>query len=336
MKNKTASRSKIPQTNHTWFLCLRELPLEKSEESTRIALLMILDLTQDEAIRLDIYETLPDPEFVWQQLWKSMSQPELKDQSAQRPKEIIFEQADLLKTLTPALREIQVGAHLGEPPAMVDALITGLIQSLSNSPQELPGLLSVPGTNPKMIASLFDSAAYFYRSAPWKRMIDYQTLSVFLDPPGERIFVQVMGHGGVEYGLTFYTSWEDVLRLFEHTDSPMDSLPEAGVNGLTFETQGNLPIEDQAGIRKYGWKTTGRKLYPLPVTFSKDGEAERPTRQDLLYYEALMRGLPEFIDRHLVEDGQGDFNPVEAIIESRHYDGPLRLTIHYLRGFTSR
>ena len=275
---------------------------------------------------------MPDPEFVRQQVWKSISQPELEGQSPHRPKEIFFEQDDLLNVLSAPLHEIRVGAHLGEPPPIIDELIIGLSQSLINSPHELPGLLSVPGTNPKMIASLFSSAADFYRAAPWKRLVDYQTLAVFIDPPGKQLYVQVMGNGGIEYGLTYYTSWEDVLRLFEHADSPVDSLPDSGVHGLTFETKTDLPPEDQTGMRKYGWKTAGRKACPLPVTFTKEGEAERPGRQDLLFLEALMRGLPGFIEDQLIEDEQGDYKPVEAIIETRHFDGPVSLAIRYPAG----
>jgi hypothetical protein len=332
MKNKNASPAQLSQTSEQWFLILREFPLEQNGKTTTLALLLILDLSQEEALRLDIYETLPDPEFVRQQLWNTMSQPELEDHLPHRPIEIIIEQPELLKELAPALQNIQVAAQLGSPPPVVDALISELRLTLESVPQELPGLLSVPGTNPRMIASLFDSAAVFYRAAPWRRLIDYQTFSVTIDPPGQQIFVQVMGNGGIEFGLTFYTSWEDVLRVFKNANSPMELLPESGIHGLTYETRDDLPPEDQSGIRKYGWKTAGRKACPLPVTFTKEGEAERPTRQHLLYFEALIRGLPEFIAHQLVDDGLGDLKPVEATIETRHFDGSVRLTIRYPAG----
>jgi tetratricopeptide (TPR) repeat protein len=332
MKNKNASPAQLSQTSDQWFLSLLELPLDQNGKITTLAMLLILDLSQDKALRLDIYEIMPDPEFVRQQLWKTMIEPELEDQVPQRPKEILIEQPELLKALAPSLRNIQVAAQLGSPPPMVDALIAELGQSLDNLPQELPGLLSVPGTNPRMIANLFDSAAYFYRAMPWRRLIDYQTLSVAIDPPGQQLYVQVMGNGGIEFGLTFYTSWEDVLRVFKNFNSPMELLPESGIHGLTFEPRDDLPSEDQSGMRKYGWKTAGRKACPLPVTFTKEGEAERPTRQHLLFFEALMRGLPEFITHHLVEDEQGNIEPVEVIIETRHFDGSARLTVRYPAG----
>jgi tetratricopeptide (TPR) repeat protein len=332
MKNKTESLIQLPQTSETWFLCLRELTLEPKSKTDRAELLFIMNLSRNEVIRLDVFETLPDSELVRQQLWESMSQPELEGQSPQRPKEVRFEQPELLKELAPSLRNIQVVAHPGETPPIVDALIAEMSQSLSSAPEELPGLLSVPGTDPKMIASLFDGAAAFYRAAPWKRIIDYQTLSVIIDPPGQQLYVQVMGNGGIEYGLALYTSWEDVLRAFEGADSPLELLPESGIHGLTYETKGDLPSEDQSGMRKYGWKSAGRKACPLPVTFTKDGGAERPSRQELLYYEALLRGLPEFIAHHLIQDEQGDFEPVEAEIKSHHFDGPVQLKIHYPAG----
>jgi tetratricopeptide (TPR) repeat protein len=331
-KNKTASLFQLPQTPESWFLSLRELSLAPESQTTRLALLLILDLTQNKAIRLDIYESLPDLEFVQQQLWNTIRQPELEGVLPHRPYEIQFEQPELLNGLAAALQNIQVATRLGDPPPMIDALIAELSQTLVSSQQELPGLLSVPEANPKMIASLFDSAIVFYHAAPWKRLIDYQTLSVVIDPPGQELYVQVMGNGGIEFGLTFYTSWEDVLRVFKHANSPMELLPVAGIHGLTFEARDDLPSEDQSGMRKYGWKTAGKRAYPLPVTFTKDGEAERPNHQHLLYFEALMRSLPEFVREYLVEDEQGDFQPVEAVMETRHFDGPVRLTIRYPAG----
>ncbi len=102
---------------------------------------------------------------------------------------------------------------------MVDALIAGLNESFTTMPEEIPGLLSIPGTDPKMIAKLFEAAAIFYRAAPWKRLADYQSLAVTIDPPGQQLFVQVMGNGGMEFGLSLYTAWEDVVRMFEQADT---------------------------------------------------------------------------------------------------------------------
>ncbi len=62
------------------------------------------------------------------------------------------------------------------------------------------------------------------------------------------------------------------------------------MHGLTFESRSDLPSEDQEALRKYGWKAAGRKAYPMPIIFTADGEAKRPDRQELLYYEALLRG----------------------------------------------
>jgi tetratricopeptide (TPR) repeat protein len=332
MRQKPGSPLQLPQTVDTWFVCLREISLQLSGAAVIPTVLLLLDLTREELLGFDVYETRPDAEVVRQQLWKLMLQPQMGYKTPHRPQEIKFEQADLMREIIPSLGEIHVATSLDKAPPLVDALIYGLIQTLDNPPTELPGLLSVPGTDPKMIACLFDAAAFFYQAAPWKRIIDYQTMAVTIDPPGQQLFVQVMGNGGMEFGLTLYTAWEDVLRIFEHADSPLDFLPESGMHGLTFGTKDDLPAEDRSAMRKYGWKTAGRMACPLPVTFTKDGGAERPSRQELLFYEALLRGLPTFIERNLVEDSEDDFEPVEAVIESQNFDGPVRMTIRYPAG----
>jgi tetratricopeptide (TPR) repeat protein len=225
-----------------------------------------------------------------------------------------------------------VASSVAAAPALVDAFIAGLKDTFSSTPEELPGLLSVPGTDPKMIARLFDAAALFYRAAPWKRVANFQTLAVTIDPPGQQLFVQVMGNGGMEFGLSLYTAWEDVVGMFQEAASPLELVPGNGLHGLTFESKDDLPDEDQAGVRKYGWKAAGRKAYPMPIIFTADADARRPDRQELLYYEALLRALPGFIEHNLVPAGPGEYQAAEAVIETQHADGAVRLTIRYPAG----
>lgn len=331
MKLKYASVNRLRQTSDIWFLCVREIPLNLMSTTLRPAVMLIMNLTDEQVLAIEPFESPPDATSIQEYLLRTMSQsdPELK--LPYRPSQVFFDQDDLLKELAPALQEIQVATGLAETPPLVDAFIADIAQALLQPPKELPGLLSIPGVDPKMVASLFDAAAYFYRAAPWKRIANTQTIAVQIDPPGQELFVQVMGNGGMEFGLTLYTSWEDVLHVFEHADSPLELVPESGMHGLSFEAMQNLPAEDQRAIRKHGWKTASHKACPMPVIFTKSGEAERPSRQYLLYYEVLMRGLPEFINNHLIEDGM-DFKPAEALIETRHYDGQVRLTMRYPAG----
>lgn len=332
MKNKPVALNQLPQTDESWFACLRPLNVKLEGSDGLPTILILTSLTDEIVLHLDVYGASPPAEMLRETLLQAMRQPEQGDLTPRRPKEVQFEQADLLEQIAPALRSIQVAASQGEAPALVDVLITELTATLGAGQSELPGLLSVPGTDPKMIASLFEAAAGFYRRAPWKRIADVQSLAVTIDPPDQQVFVQVMGNGGMEFGLSLYTSWDDVLCMFQDADSPLEILPESGMHGLTFESKEDLPAADREALRKYGWKTAGRKAHPMPVIFTKDGQAERPPRQELLVYEALLRGLPAFIEQHLVEDGRGDFKPATAVIESRHADGPVRLTIEYPAG----
>jgi tetratricopeptide (TPR) repeat protein len=332
MKTKPVALNQLPQTSEVWIVCQRALSLELGNITASPTMLAVLNLTDSYILRLDVYESEPEPELVRDLLLHMMRMPEQEELSPHRPKEVMFEQAALLEAIAPALREIKVATSAGEAPPMLDNLISELNQAFASAPVELPGLLSIPGTNPKMIASLFEAAAGFYRLAPWKRIANDQTLAVTIDPPGEQLFVQVLGNGGMEFGLSLYRSWEDVVRMFEYASSPMELVPETGVHGLTFEDKNDLPPDDQEALRKYGWKTAGRKACPMPIIFTTDGGAIRPERQELLYYEALLRALPGFIEQNLTPDGRGDFQATEAVIETRSADGPVRLTIGYPAG----
>lgn len=332
MKTKSPALKQLPQKHETWFFCQRTLAMELGGEAVEPTVLALVNLTDMQILQLNIYESALDAAVGRDLLLQAMSQPVQGSQSPHRPATVMFEQADLMQALAPTLGEIQVEASLGQAPPLIDTILSELAHAFVKTPAEVPGLLSVAGTNPKMIASLFEAASQFYRAAPWKTIFDAQTLAVTIDPPGEELFVQVMGNGGMEFGLSLYRSWEDVLRMFEFAGSPLDILPEAGIHGLTFEAKSDLPPEDQAALRKYGWKIAGSKACPMPVIFTRGGGVERPSRQELLHYEALLRGLPGFIANHLTPDGLGDFLATEAVIETHNADGPVRLTFRYPAG----
>jgi tetratricopeptide (TPR) repeat protein len=332
MKNKPIPLNQLPQTSENWLVFQRTLDRDLNGALPSPTVLAVVNLQNLQVLRLDIYESAPEADLVRSTLLQAMSQPEQEGVSPHRPKEVKFEQADLFKEIAPALREIQVAASIGEAPPVFDMLIDEVANAFARSPEALPGLLATPGADPKMMAGFFDAAAGFYKAAPWKRIADFQTLAVRIDPPGEQLFVQVMGNGGMEFGLSLYRSWEDVLRMFEFAGSPLDILPESGLHGLTFESKNNLPPDDQDALRKYGWKTAGRKACPMPVIYHKNGSVERPPRAELLAYEALLRGLPRFIENNLTPDGSDDFLPVETVIETTNVDGPVRLTIRYPAG----
>jgi tetratricopeptide (TPR) repeat protein len=331
-KRKPNSPAQLPQTDETWFFCLRDMPLDYEVLGLKPTILILLDLSDERILRLDVYDSPPEADLVGMQLLQAITEPVQDGVLPHRPSEIQFENADLLSAVAPVLSGIRVAASVAAAPDLVDAFIAGLRDTFGSLPTEVPGLLSVPGTDPKMIARLFDAAAIFYRAAPWKQVTNDQTLAVTIDPPGQELFVQVMGNGGMEFGLSLYTDWDDVVGMFQEADSPLDLVPEAGMHGLTFESKADLPDEDQEGVRKYGWKAAGRKAYPMPIIFTAEGEARRPDRQELLYYEALLRGLPGFIEHKLIPAGGGEYQAAEAMVETQHADGAVRLTIRYPAG----
>ncbi len=67
------------------------------------------------------------------------------------------------------------------------------------------------------------------------------------------------------------------------------------------------------------------------MIYREDG-FERPDRQELIVYEGLLRTLPDFILSSLKADGQGDYSPAEATLNTKTYDGPVTVTMRYPAG----
>ncbi len=335
-KSKTSlSPGDLPQNIETWYVLVRQIDLVtelKDGSSVQPYLFLLTDQTNDLILQVDLAASEPDAETVKDKLFQAMTNPAPSaGVKPHRPQQVQFEKETLFTAVSPSLWEIGVSTSRGKAPEMVEDVIEEMIETIGGESSAPMGLLSVEGVTPRQVADLFAAAAQFHHAAPWKHLEDVQVIAAHIDPPGIDRYVQFMGHGGMEFGLVLYADWEGVLHIFKHANNPLENLPEAGFHSLTFESLDYLPPEDVEGIRKYGWKAAARKVYPLPMIYHEDG-FERPDRQELLVYEALLRTLPDFVSNSLKDDGQGDYAPAEATLSAQTHDGPTSVTLRYPAG----
>lgn len=325
----------LPQVDETWRLAVREVTLKiKGEEAARMPshALIIADEEASEIYSMEAFEGFPNAEVTRQVLMDCMRKPpEYAPQKPRRPREVIFEDSKLFHALKPDLHDMGVIASLGPASEAMDDIIDDLAETLDALQDEPPGLLSVEGTTPRMIADLFDAAAAFYRAAPWKNLENHQTMAAHLEPGAQDVFVQVLGNGEMEFGLVIYYAWDEVLSAFRHSNDPLEHVPPGGWHSVTYGSEDEMPTQDVVDTRKYGWKIASRRAYPLPMIFMKDGFV-RPPRQELIAFEALLRAVPLFAKEHLRGDGQGDYTPAQAEVSVKTHDGPVMVHFKYPGG----
>jgi tetratricopeptide (TPR) repeat protein len=336
MTRSRKSLLKLPQRQETWYLAVRELQIwitPPGEEPSHPNVALVVNLDQGLIQSFEIYPSPPTPGQVIETLFEAMrSQPPGSSQRPHRPKQIHFEDEILIEAMASALEEINVSAALQPEEEMVDEIVAEMTEHLMGGSPDIPGLLSQKDVTPELIEALFNAAAQYYRAAPWVHLTNMQPLAIQVEPDTEPCYVVVMGNGGVEYGLVLYKQWDDFMLQFDLVDNPLDMLPPEGAHSLFFGDITQVPFDDLDAIEEYGWEVVDEEGYPIPAVFTRDGEAKRPERADLLWYEAALRAIPKFVPEHLKSNDQGDYHKTRAEFTISTHSGKTKVAIEYPAG----
>lgn len=334
-RKATTSPGELPQRSDTWHLTLRQMDLTgylEDGSSVQPYIFLLTDPAKERILASELLVQAPDAESVRQLLFKAMTDPdELRRQKAFRPQKVSFEDTALVQQLAPSLEEIGVQAGYADPIEDIDMIIAEIEDSLTSEAPELPGLLSVEGVTPELIGDLFAAAAEFYRAAPWRYLADNQPLAITLSPPGKQGFVQLMGNAGLEFGLVLYWNWDEVLRVYQFDSDPLAHIPESGMRSLSYDSVELAPSADLEAQETHGWEVASEEAFPIPIIYTAE-TAERPPREELLAYTALLRAIPCFATETLQSDEEGDYLPGKGNFEIETQDGPISVTIEYPAG----
>jgi len=332
---KDQTPASLPQSTEAWYFLVRQLNTEIDHNGTIIKhpyLMLLIDAQNGLLLGMDALQTPPKPQQILRFLFSKMIQPNRSTHlKPARPKVVQFERAQQAQTLAPDLAEIGIQARQAAAPGEIDQLVEEIEQMLAGAAEEIPGLLHNKEITPGMVAELFSAAADFFRAAPWDVLSDDQPLAVEFSPPGKKSFVQLMGNSGLQFGLVLYWNWEDLLQVYHGGSDPLDSIPASGWRSFTFESPDHLPQSDLQAVETFDWEIANEEAYPIPATFFPDS-IERPTRQELVYYQALLRSIPLFIKEALQAGKSLDPLPFEAEFSTATFDGPMRVKITYPGG----
>jgi len=325
----------VPQSTDTWYFASRRLRawiVAEDDEPVRPYLLIVVNLSTGLIQNLTVGKK-PVPEEAQKTLFTAMTRPPrgLKIEP-QRPARIFFEDRQLQQSLAPALQEVGVQTMYRPRPGELDELVEELEAQLGGDRAEIPDLLSGVRVTAKMIGALFAAAADFYRAAPWVQLANEDVLAIRVPPQKEPYFVSVMGQGGVEYGLALYKKWEDVQRMYLPHDDPLEVVSPGGSHSLLFNDITEVPFDDLDAIEKYGWDVADPGAYPVPSIFLPPDQVRRPGRDEILWYEAALRAIPEFVRQHWSVSPQGEAQPAEARIPATTAAGAVMVEIKYPAG----
>lgn len=326
----------LPAADEHWLVVIHHLRVwitPPNEPPTRPYGLFIFVLENGYSVGNDLTPEPPTADQVQAALFKAMRKPPAITGAARRPAGIAIVDEKLAQALQPMLDEIDVRlAVVPEYPPEMDDILREF-EAHMNGSEEPPGLLSVKGVTPEFVGHLFAAAAEFYRARPWIALSNEQTLAVRVAPERKPRYVSIMGNGGVEYGLTVCEKWEDLERLFEAADDPMEALPDKGAHSLLFDPAMYVPFDDLDAIEQHGWEVVNPDAYPVPMVYHKASSTmRRPPLKDLRWDEAALRAIPIALRDSLKPTGLGDYAPFETTLEVTTHSGLVAVSVKYPGG----
>jgi tetratricopeptide (TPR) repeat protein len=330
------SVTKLPQVPETWLIGIAPLRIwiTPPNELPHHPWLIIVVSEESGMIRAsNLVPDEPTPAQVRDVLFNAMRKPERAAGKPARPQAIALAPSKIVKGLLALLAEadLEIDAYETELPPEFKDLVAELEEHLRGGPEH-PGYLSVAGVTPELVGAFFQAAAGFYRAAPWVQLNNYQVLALRHPAEQDYRYAIVMGQGGVEYGLAVYSRWADVERQFLNDENPLETIPKRGLHSFFYDTIDKVPFDDLEAIEKFGWELAAPKAYPIAIIVEAKGEPRRPSRGDLLWYEAALRSIPLVVRDYLKPNGRGDYEPVESTVEVATHSGTIPVAIKYPAG----
>jgi len=300
------------------------------EAPSRPWVVLVLNLQQGLIQYVDVLNHEPDSKTLLAILQKAMYRNEAALQiTPHRPNLISFEEVGMAETLRTSLGRTGINSRVLDRPKGVDDLLRELEENMRGQP-EIPGLLAGYGVKPALLEGLFAAAAYFYRAAPWSDLTDQHPLAITVGK--RKRYAIIMGAGGMEYGLSIYDKWKDLVQLYTGVDELTSMVPSGGMKALNFASITEVPFADLEAFSHYGWETPEEGLYAVPLVITADGEAKRPTRAELEWYEGALLAIPHFVESSLTIDEEGNFAAVDAAIDVETSRGIVTVQISYPAG----
>ena len=222
---------------------------------------------------------------------------EAATQAGSFPPAIEVREAEVASALAERIREAgsPIPVRAARLPG-VDKAMAAINQAMGGPPTAInasrPLLWAGWGHPEAWIAEVFRASAAYYRARPWRHFDNFPPV-VAETPAGGLWYLSIMGSGGREYGLAFYSDSDDVDRML---DDPR-ATPDGRLLGVTFDSGRDLPRPTRKEIAKAGWEVAAADAYPTLLALGTPaGGLRRADADDLVATLAAVAAWTEAID----------------------------------------
>jgi tetratricopeptide (TPR) repeat protein len=164
------------------------------------------------------------------------------------------------------------------------------------APDEPPSALDGRGVTVDMLRSFADAAATFYRAAPWRHLSDEDVIRIDAPkPPHGYAFAVVLGNAGHTFGVGFHASQaaHEAMRMIPTAAGVIDA------RAVIFDSGDGIPLADHDTWEQNDLPLAGPSAYPFAAHYLARGKASRPSREELVFLEGLMRAVAETTEEEM-------------------------------------
>jgi ST7 protein len=313
----------LPQEADVWQADFRQMPhwIKIAGEMVRPWTVLAASQSNDLVLAHQIPEDAPSAALLWDTLVQAMQHPAAGE--PHRPTELQVRPGERWESLRPHLEEIGVRLVGSEELDYLDDLFNNMIEHVHGKPQ--PGLLDMPGVTPQQIGSFYESAAYFFRQAPWKK-VGYESAirvesDMFQSGPW---FAVLMGQSGMTTGLALYEDLQALQQLWAGRRGDEENARRTVATSVTFGEEWEIPTADLDAAKKHGWQVARADAYPEVFHKERGMSVRPPLSWELTLMEGCLRAVPDFVARRQQDD------PAREVFTTPSSSGPLKLVLSWV------
>jgi len=286
---------RLPQSFDVWQVAARSVAatVQAGSGMAQHWMIVVVSITEGQILAFELTQEPPSANQIWQTLVKALAEP--ASGQPHRPTEVQVRPEERFVPLHTVLSDLGIDFTATHALDQIDEVFEQLAEQLPGRNQA--GLLDMPGMTPEVVGSFFESAAGYFRQAPWKQTGE-RTIKVecakFTSGPW---YAVLMGQGGMTCGLVLYDNLElvDRIKQADLTEEENARLTSALV--VVFGTKEDLTEADLEAAQRYGWKVAGRKAYPSVYRKEPGLSMRPPLVWELELLEGCLRAIPVFVNR---------------------------------------
>ena len=251
----------LKQEEDVWQVDCRQMPtwVEAGSERVRPWVVLVTSQSQGTVLAAQLLTETPSAALLWDVLAQAMQHPSAGE--PHRPSEIQGRADERWESLKPHLEGIGVPLVLKEKLDFFEELFQHLTEQICGQPQ--PGLLDMPGMTPEQVGSFYESAAAFFRQAPWKKVGLEAGIKVQCDRyRGGPWYAVFMGQTGLLIGLAIYDNLESLRRMWAGSADEGSRREMVGTSVTFGEEWQVFSVADLEAARRHGWAVARPDAYP--------------------------------------------------------------------------